>query len=281
MFIVIFIWYNNLAEDSYYIITGVPFIATDAGILYRHILRYKSWPHIQRFKKHKSIAHCNNVPNNLSSFRKRWNNVSAIYKITFLPFRIFTYYGSSSNLGIRFKYHYFNGAKQRNFLGLFLNVFGWDNFSITVVEICPHKQRFCRENWYLSRFQPMLNVLMSANVRAVSTSISLLTRSKISAALTGSKDSEITRAKKSESRIGNLNPFFSKGPGTVALDKAVEMTGKKVYVYNTDNFTFVNCFRSLRSTCKTIPISHGTLPSKLNTGKPFKGYYYYTNPQTK
>jgi hypothetical protein len=29
-------------------------------------------------------------------------------------------------------------------------------------------------------------------------------------------------------------------------------------------------------TVKSIPISEGTIPSKLNTGKPFKGYYYYT-----
>jgi len=51
---------------------------------------------------------------------------NGIYKITFLPFRIFTYYGSSSNpnLGMRFQYHYFNGPKQGNFIGLFLRVFG-------------------------------------------------------------------------------------------------------------------------------------------------------------
>ena len=28
-----------------------------------------------------------------------------------------------------------------------------------------------------------------------------------------------------------------------------------------------------------MPISHSTLPIKLDTGKPFKGYYYYTLPQ--
>jgi len=29
-----------------------------------------------------------------------------------------------TDLGMRFKYHYYNGAKQRNFLGLFLKTFG-------------------------------------------------------------------------------------------------------------------------------------------------------------
>lgn len=56
------------------------------------------------------------------------------------------------------------------------------------------------------------------------------------------------------------------------------MTGTKVYIYDADNFTFVNLFRSLRATSNAMPISCGTLTSKLNTGKLFKGYNYYTNP---
>jgi hypothetical protein len=37
-------------------------------------------------------------------------------------------------------------------------------------------------------------------------------------------------------------------------------------------------FRSIRMTAKNMPISAGTLPNKVNSGKPFKGYYYYTYP---
>lgn len=257
---------------------GTPLVIINTGKLYHHILRYTSWPHIQRFKKHKAVAHCTNVPDNLACFRRTWNGVSGIYKITFLPFRMFTYYGSSSNLGMRFKYHYFNGAKQGNFLGLFLRVFGWTKFSITLVELCSREDLFVRETWYLSRFQPLLNVLMSAGVRTVSTGMSLLTRSKISASLQGHKDSEITRIIKSKSRRGDLNPFFGKGLGIAALNKAAEMAGTKVYVYSADNFAFVNLFRSIRSTCNAMPISYGTLVSKVDTGKSFKGYYYYTSP---
>ncbi|SAM86541.1 intron-encoded GIY endonuclease (mitochondrion) [Ustilago bromivora] len=113
--------------------------------------------------------------------------------------------------------------------------------------------------------------------------MSLLTRSKISASLIGRKDSEITRVKKSKSRLGTLNPFFGKGPSSTALDKAAEMSGIKVYVYSADSFTLVNNkpFRSLRSAASILPISPATLPSKLNTGKPFKGFYYFTTPQVK
>lgn len=263
------------------VLATIPFVATDPKKLYSHVLRYMSWPHIVRYKKHKAIAHCHNVPNELTKFRNIYNRVSGIYKITFLPFRLFTYYGSSSNLGMRFKYHYFNGPKQKTFLGLFVRVFGWENFSITVVELCVRDQLHNREDWYLSQYKPLLNILMSSGPQPMSVGLSLLTRSKISLTLSGRQDSDETRTKKSIARIGELNPFFGKGPGIKALDLAAQKTGTKVYAYDVDTFTLVGGkpFRSLRMTSDALPVGHSTLSSKLDTGKPFKGYYYYTTPQ--
>ena len=65
------------------------------------------------------------------------------------------------------------------------------------------------------------------------------------------------------------------------MEAAAELSGTKVYVYSVKNFTLVNNkpFRSIRMVAKLMPISASTLPLKLNTGKPFKGYYYYTEPQ--
>lgn len=103
---------------------GVLYASVYTGIAYRHVLKYRSWPKIVRAKKHKSVDHCRDIPTNILNFQKKWKGVSGIYKITFLPFRLFIYYGASSNLGMRFKYHFYNGAKQRNFLGFFLKTFG-------------------------------------------------------------------------------------------------------------------------------------------------------------
>jgi hypothetical protein len=47
-------------------------------------------------------------------------------------------------------------------LGLFIKTFGWANFSITVIEICPKDKLGIRENWYLSKYQPLLNVQTSS-----------------------------------------------------------------------------------------------------------------------
>jgi group I intron endonuclease len=111
--------------------------------------------------------------------------------------------------------------------------------------------------------------------------ISLLTRSKISETLKGRKDSDITRAKKSESRKGVFNPFYGKGPGIRALDLAAEKAGTKIYAYDSTNLKLVNNepFRSIRKTSKELPISPNTLAKILDSGKSFKGYFYYSKPK--
>lgn len=112
---------------------------------------------------------------------------------------------------------------------------------------------------------------------------SQFSRSKISASLTGRKDSEETRAKKSDSRKGANNPFFGKGPGVKAINLAAEKLGTKVYVYDVDTFTLVNNqpFRSIRMAVKAMPISESSFLSKLNTDKAFKGYFCHTKPRYK
>jgi hypothetical protein len=41
------------------------FVVKEPGKVYRHIIRYKSWPKIERFKKHKALAHCKDVANSI------------------------------------------------------------------------------------------------------------------------------------------------------------------------------------------------------------------------
>lgn len=104
-------------------------------LLFVLIFKYSAWKQVQRFKKHVAVDHCRNFETEHNSFIKKWNGFSGIYKITFLPLKLFTYYGSSSNLGQRFKYHYYNGSRNKGFLGMFLSVFSWSSFSVSVVEL--------------------------------------------------------------------------------------------------------------------------------------------------
>ena len=104
----------------------------------------------------------------------------------------------------------------------------------------------------------------------------------MSASLQGRTDSEITRVRKSNSKQGANNPFYGKGPGIIALDIAAEKAGTKVFVYDATNFTLVSGspFRSIRMAAEATHISARTLGRKFDTGKPYKGYYYFSHAQS-
>lgn len=253
--------------------------------LYNFIITNKPWPSIMKFKKHTYVDHCQNFKDHNLAFRKKWSGSSGIYKITFLPCRLFTYYGSSVDLGSRFKYHYHNTKFEPTFLSVFLAVFGWSCFSVTVVELCDRSNLRRREDWYLTTFQPLLNMLTLSHARTVNkpnAPLSAITRARISASLTGKTHTDQTKALMGLLRSGPLNPYYGKSLPKATLDAAASVTGSSVYAYDAVNFGLVNNtpFRSIRDTAKHMPIGTSTLPRKLDTNVPFKGYYYYTKPQS-
>jgi len=112
-------------------------------------------------------------------------------------------------------------------------------------------------------------------------SFSPIRKLKIGAASLGRTASVETRAKLSSSRTGSKHPYYGKSLPMHILDTAASLSGTPIYVYDEERFSLVNGvpFRSIRDTAKYLPISPVTLPKKLNTNKPFKGYYYYSLAQ--
>jgi group I intron endonuclease len=117
--------------------------------------------------------------------------------------------------------------------------------------------------------------------QVIKTGVSNITRARISASLTGRSHTSETKALMSLMRTGPKNPFFGKSLSQKTLDAAVMVTGTPIYVYDVGTFTLINGtpFRSIRETEKHMPIGASTLPRKLDTNKPFKGYFYLTFPQ--
>lgn len=202
--------------------------------------------------------------------------MAGVYKITFLPFRLFTYYGSSINLGQRLKYHFYNTSKQTNILALFIKSFGWSCFSITIVEVCSPEESRVRESWYLTTFKPLLNTVFNVFGALPMSVMSELTKLKISLALTGRTDSVETRLKKSLGHSGALNQYYGRGLALSTLDAAANANGKKVYVYNADTKTLVAQYRSMRQTATKIGITFNPLARVIDTGMAYKGHLYYT-----
>ena len=86
----------------------------------------------------------------------------------------------------------------------------------------------------------------------------------------------------SQKRSGEQNYWYGKIIPSVILDAAAELKGTKVYAYDSDTFSLVNGkpFRSLCSTVKMLPVTMYKLPLVLDTGLDYKGYYYFTTPQS-
>lgn len=111
-------------------------------------------------------------------------------------------------------------------------------------------------------------------------SMSPLTKKKISDSLKGRFHTLETREKMSTSRSGICNIYYGKRLHPSTLLAAQKVRGKLVYVYYSKNKLLVNSspFVSIREAAKSLPISPVTLIKKLDTGKRFKGYYYYSFP---
>nr|YP_004376386.1 intronic ORF at intron 1 of nad1 [Moniliophthora roreri]ADO51575.1 intronic ORF at intron 1 of nad1 [Moniliophthora roreri] len=181
------------------------------------------------------------------------------------------------NMGERLKYHYYNGKNQNTFLGLLIYIFGWKKFTVTIIETCSIKSLKEREDWYLNTFNPLLNILTNSYSNAqVNYIVSKITKAKISSSLRGRTWSKESKEKRRASIIGNKHYNFGKSLPLSTLDVAALVLGKPIYVYNETNLKLLNDkpFRSIREAVKVLPISQSTLPKKLDTGKPLKGYYY-------
>jgi group I intron endonuclease len=236
--------------------------------LYNLILSETKWPYINKIKKHKSLDHYRTFHLNPALFYNKWKGISGIYKITYLNCKFFTYYGSSKNLGSRLKYHYYTTPKMQSFLGLFLNLFTWKSFSITIIETCSPNLLKSRENWYLNKFKPLLNMNMESYINSNKTnSLNIFTKLKISNSLKGKTHNELTKLKMSNSKKGVNNPNYLIGPSKNTLEAAVKILGKKIYVYD-KNLNFINNapFNSFREASNYTKISRNTLSQSKGLG---------------
>lgn len=111
---------------------------------------------------------------------EKFGQVNQVYiKLPFYLVDYLQYIGSSRDLGARFKYHFYMASKVQIFLGYFIKVFGWEHFSITVLEKVPVDFLEQRENWYLKTLMPLLNIQTQANVDSRDSSRSPFTKQKL------------------------------------------------------------------------------------------------------
>jgi hypothetical protein len=67
------------------------------------------------------------------------------------------YIGKSINLPTRLNHHYLKSANYNSKLGIFLQLVGWTNVSVHILEFCDETNIDNRENFYLNKYLPSLN----------------------------------------------------------------------------------------------------------------------------
>ena len=95
--------------------------------------------------------------------RLKGNYGIGIYMLKYKNSDNLFYIGKSVNLSIRLNNHYLRSAKYNSRLGIFLQLVGWSNISVHILEFCDEKNLTNRENFYLNKYLPSLNGKFSSS----------------------------------------------------------------------------------------------------------------------
>lgn len=193
----------------------------------------------------KVLATCDDI-NNKSEFIKKWKSESCIYLIQYKYNPLIYYIGRTSNFKRRIYSHL--QANTNNKFHTFLNLIGWEHFTISIVEINLTTELAARENYYLQKYLPILNTTFSSS----------FSETQIYETLTNKL-----------SKLKNNNLVSENGKA------------KEVYVYNIlkdkIDSNYSN-YKSIMETNQNQEIARGTISLYMDTNIPFRGKLYYSQP---
>ena len=222
-----------------------------------------------------------------------------------------SYIGQSKNLYNRFRNYYnpayITGLNNKNSrIGRALKKYGYENFSLTILEYCDKGVLTEREQFYFDTLKPVYNILKTAGVYVDVFTHTGETKSKISNSLkgvyTGEQSywygrslSEETKKKMSLKRAGENNPLFGKTHSEETKElrrqkaigrkhseetllKMSSNRGHLVHVYekgDSEEFKLIGSFVSMRRAAKFLGISGNTVRLYVNSGQIFKDRYKF------
>jgi group I intron endonuclease len=240
-------------------------------------------------------------------------NKSGIYKWT-NKISNDVYIGQSIDLSKRF-IRYFNLSYLKNRETLVISraliKYGYNNFSLEILEYCDIADLTEREQYYLDTLKPRYNTLKIAGSSS-GHKLSEETKAKISkalkgvyvkekSALYGSRASEETKALMSLKKYKSNNPLFGKihseeskelmrqkalgrKHSEETLLKISVSRGYPVQIYekcNSEGFQLIGSFVSTRKAANFLGISASTVRQYINSGEIFKDRYKFTGGNPK
>ena len=261
----------------------------------------------------KSIKFYEDAYSMKKSIIKDNKNKSGIYKWT-NKISNDVYIGQSIDLSKRF-IRYFNLSYLKNRETLVISraliKYGYNNFSLEILEYCDIADLTEREQYYLDTLKPRYNTLKIAGSSS-GHKLSEETKAKISkalkgvyvkekSALYGSSLSEETKALMSLKKSKSNNPLFGKTHteeskelmrqkalgrkhSEETLLKISVSRGYPVQIYekcNSEGFQLIGSFVSTRKAANFLGISASTVRQYINSGEIFKDRYKFTGGNPK
>ena len=250
---------------------------------------------------------------NISEMRKEIlnenKNKSGIYMLTNKSTSDI-YIGQSNDISKRFK-NYFNLSylkSQNSFrISRALIKYGYNNFSLTILEYCDKSDLLSREQYYFDKLNPEYNILKIAG-SSLNSKQTEETKAKISkslkgvyvgekSALFGRHHTEETKKLMSLRKEKDNNSFFGKTHNENSIElmkqkalgrkhseetklKMSAVSGNPVNIYekfSSDRFIFIGSFVSARRAGKFLGISGSTIIKYKNSGEIYKDRYKFSS----
>jgi group I intron endonuclease len=220
------------------------------------------------------------------------------------------YIGQSQDLSNRFK-NYFNSSYLYSKASLTicrtLLIYGYSNFSVTILEYCDKIELLTREQFYFDKLNPQYNNLKITN-SSINSKHSESTKATISQSLNGvyvtEKSSLFGKPHKEETgkpmsfkKLRAPNPLFGKTQSEnykeLMKQKALSrkhsedtklkmsaISGNPVNIYekfSSKEFKLIGSFVSARRAAKFLDISGSTVIKYKNSGEIFKDRYKFSS----
>lgn len=201
---------------------------------------------------------------------------SGLYLIQYKNDPLVYYIGRATQLEYILKSHL--NRKLSDKFHVFANIVGWDNFIISIIEICETEALGIRENYYLQKYLPLLNSRYSSNKSETAIFETLVDKFKSLKPL-------ITTSFPTQPRGGTpLRGSEGSLKGVPRTSINVLNKAKKVWVYTVtrNKIVLVNNepFKSRESAAKFLGTTHMVVRYFIDSlnGKGFNGYYLFSKP---
>lgn len=154
--------------------------------------------------------------------------------------------------------------------------YGYNNFSLWIIEYVPINKLSIRETYYITNIIPYYNVLKEG-YSSIGFKHTEETKKLLKELAKNRKHSDLTKSLISKALVGENNPFYNKNHSMETKVRIIEANSSyPLYIYDIYKNLLV-IFPSVRTLSKLINSNHSTIVNFIKNKELFRGNWYLTN----